>query len=211
MMDLLVDMSVRDAAVELGVSPQRVRALVQSGSLHSVKEGRDLRLSRRDVDRLAAFESVLGRPYSARKAWKSLLGGVLPDESLSVLVSRFAGRAERRLFAVHPSQVERLRDDHRVRLSGHAAADDLPVAQEDVLIEGYVSEDDLAQITDDYRLQPAERAASVILRVVPSEVSLPRDVPGYAIAFDLLDSPLPRVRGIGAEMLTAEGSRLDGR
>lgn len=89
-MDLIVDMPVRDAAVALGVSERRVQMLCDVGAIHAIRQGRDLRLSRRDVERAAANGFVGGRPYKATHPWRRLFDGDLPDEPNSVLLARFA-------------------------------------------------------------------------------------------------------------------------
>lgn len=199
-MDLLVDMSVREAAEALGLSVHRVRALAHAGAIHAIKQGRDLRLSRRDVERLAANGLVGGRPYNADNAWQRLMDRDLPDESIPVLLSRLSRRGRRHLFMAHPSLLERLASDDRLLLSGHAAADQLPM-DDDGVVEAYVAAEDLADIVNDYRLRAPEQAANVILRAVPPEVGLPRKAPDLVVAIDLIESPLPRVRGVGEDAL----------
>lgn len=199
-MDLVVDMSVREAAQALGLSVHRVRALAHGGAIHAIKKGRDLRLSRRDVERLLANGLVGGRPYNADHAWRRLIDGDLPDVSIPGLLARLSRRGDRRLFMAHPSLLESLASDSRLLLSGHAATDQLPM-DDDRIVEGYVAADQLDGIVTDYRLQPPGSAANVILRAVPSEVGVPRQVPDLVVAIDLMESPLPRVRGVGEDAL----------
>lgn len=197
--DLLIDMPVRDAADVLGVSERRVQMLVEAGAIHAVRQGRDLRLSRRDVERLSANGLVGGRPYNAANAWRRLVDGDLPDVPVSVLLARLARRGQRVLLVAHPSLLGRLAEDDRLLLSGHTAAERAPSGEE--VLEAYLSRNDVKDVIDEYGLRPPDRATNVILRVVPPEVELPDEVPSVLVALDLLESPLPRVRGVGEQML----------
>lgn len=199
-MDLLVDMPVREAAEALDVSVHRVRALAHAGAIHAIKQGRDLRLSRRDVDRLVANRLVGGRPYKAHNAWQRMIEGDLPHDSAPVLLARLSRRGQRRLYVAHPSLLDRLASDDRLLRSGHSAAD-VPLGDGRV-VEAYVASSDLDDVVAEYRLRDPEQAANVILRVVPPDVGLPNEMPPLVVALDLLESPLPRVRGVGEDMLT---------
>lgn len=198
-MDMLVNMSVRDAAEALDLGVHRIRALAHAGAIHAIKQGRDLRLSRRDVERIAANGLVGGRPYKAANAWQRLIDEDLPDESIPVLLARLSRRGKRHLYVAHPSLLQRLAADDRLLLSGHSAAD-VPLG-DDPVVEAYVASDDLDDVAAACRLRDPERSVNVILRAVPPEIDLPDEVPPIVVALDLMESPLPRVRGVGEEML----------
>lgn len=198
-MDLQVDMTVRDASKILDVTPQRVRALVATGALHAIKDGRDLRVSRRDLERLAAKGLVGGRPYTAANAWRRLIEDDLPDESVQAVVARLARRGERHLFLAHPSLLAALAADERLLLSGLAVVDGLPL--EEQIVDAYLGVGDLDDVVTQYRLRPAQQATNVILRAVPAVIDLPDEAPALAVALDLVESLLPRVRGVGEKML----------
>lgn len=198
-MDLLVDMPVREAAARLGVTPHRVRALIAAGDLHAVKDGREHRLSRLDVERLDG-RLVPGRRWSLGHAWARLTDPIPPNVPLHEMAARFAGRGVRHLLDGHPSMLERLAQDDRLLLSGHAVrGSDLGGPQ----VEGYVLQEELESVVEEYGLAPAQRAANVVLRAVADDVELPPRAPALLVAVDLLDSLLPRARALGAEMIEA--------
>src|SRR2546427_6113190 len=90
--------SVRDAARQLGVSPQRVRAMIQRGTLAATKIGRSWVL---DPDVTASFgrrTSESGRPLSAGTAWAvlALLSGCSPDWVHPAVQSRLRQRLRNR-------------------------------------------------------------------------------------------------------------------
>ncbi|MFT5223781.1 MAG: excisionase family DNA binding protein [Glaciecola sp.] len=198
-MDLVVDMSAQEASDVLNVSPRRVQMIAHNGLIHAVKHGRDLRFSRREVDRMAANGLSGGRPYSAVNAWRRVGNGDLPAADAQVMLSRLSRRAQRHMYAAHPSLLERLASDDRLLLSGHSAAD-VPLGDE-AIVEAYVAADDLDDLVAEYRLREPDRSVNVFLRAVPPEVNLPDEVPRLFIALDLLESPLPRVRGVGESLL----------
>jgi excisionase family DNA binding protein len=63
-------MDVREAAQHLGVSPHRVRQLIEQGDLKAQRVGRFWVLDRADVRRRAVLDVPDGRPYAARQVWR---------------------------------------------------------------------------------------------------------------------------------------------
>lgn len=70
------EMSVREAAQHLGVSPHRVRQLIDQGDLPARRVGRFWVLDEVAVRHRAEVDVVDGRPYAARQVWRL---GVLAD------------------------------------------------------------------------------------------------------------------------------------
>ena len=63
-------MDVRTAAQELGVSPHRVRQLIDQGALAAQRVGRFWLLDPATVRRRAEVDVSDGRPYAARQVWR---------------------------------------------------------------------------------------------------------------------------------------------
>jgi excisionase family DNA binding protein len=214
-------LSVSDAARLLGVSEQRVRAMLAEEVLGGAKVGRQWLLDRDEVERLAHQGRASGRPFARRTAWALLLAlqGRRPKwvepwvwsrvrrtepRRVRELLPRLRRRAEIRKYRAHPGVIEALSQSPRIVVSGARAAGkhglDLASPEE---FEGYVREKDLAAVVRRWRLKPDERA-NVVLRIVgepwpfePGE----RIAPQAVVAVDLLESSDPRSRREGEELL----------
>lgn len=180
--------SVSEAARSLGLSEQRVRAMLADGRIEGSKLGdvwlvdlphqRDPRLRPRR------------RPMSAGQAWRSLallsgleldaapsvkghlrarLRRVLADESFDdvaragVLRAWFRERAAGERYFVPEVPLAQLRRDSRVLPSG-ASHPDSPV-RDASLFEAYVAAEQLAAVVGDHSMV-ADAAGNVLLRVV---------------------------------------------
>jgi excisionase family DNA binding protein len=191
---------VREAADMLGVSTQRVRALIGSGLLPAVKVG-----SQWDIDsRAVGRPRRVGRPMSARiaLAFAHIADGEIPrtvgpqelyrlrrkvadlrvDPTPALRVASWlARRCERiELWAAHPRAVvadERLRGSGVCdRRSGFAVAE---------FAEGYLSASALRDFQLDHRLlTPRGRAANVILHATPAALDV---VPLMFVIADLAE------------------------
>ena len=213
--------SVAQAALALGVSPRRVRALIGSQRLPAVRLGRRNWALDRKVLR-SHGRGRGGRPVSADNAWALL---ALLSGSGSPWVDAFSrSRLRRRVLnsawiesalrfsepraAIHewrvlPSDLPKLQEYGIVR-SGLAA----PIRGLDILsraneLDGYVSAKVLAQI--EKKLRPVKSAdnPNVILRV-PSQpwiLSQGRVAPPAVAAADLLAHPDRRVARAGRKLL----------
>lgn len=180
-----MEVSVRQAAERLSISPQRVRELAAKGRIPARKLGRDWALTLDGLGRHDLGQGGRGRPLSARSCWAilDLVDGKKPvglsrsellrartrAESLADSApGALSARAEVHRLMVHRGLTQRLANDRRIVLSGVSAA----AAHRARLtalgaLEGYVRADDLAALIDEYALaQPSARVgANVLLRV----------------------------------------------
>ncbi len=213
-------MSVDEAALALGVSARRVRALIASKRVPAVRVGRNWALDRSSL--WSHGRRRAGRPISADNAWALL---ALLSGSRAPWVDIFSrSRLKRRLLdlqwldhalqwsepraAVHswrvlPSDLPKLHDYRLVR-SGLAAQipglDIVPMGDE---VDGYVSSRALTQI--EKRFQPSKSTdnPNVVLRV-PSQpwvLSQGTAAPPAVVAADLLAHPDSRVARAGRTLL----------
>jgi len=219
--------SVGEAAVMLGVHPQRVHQRIRDGSLPAEKVGHQWALEKDDLRRIMHHTGP-GRPLSSKSAWdllavaadgqaaaelspsarsraRSRLRNLLEhasfaelDDAAAQLAHTLRNRAVRALFVASPRDLPDVRNDYRVHLSGVS----LPESNMSVgaVAEGYVSSDDLDALVDDYLLSPAPRSrANVILHVVRSGT----ENPAIAALDDMARSPL----ALAADLSEHDGVR----
>ncbi|MEX1163820.1 MAG: helix-turn-helix domain-containing protein [Nitriliruptor sp.] len=204
------------AAARLGVPVIKLRALIRSGELYAQRRADRWFVPVAEVRRLEGLPRPNGRPYSAQAAWPllALLSGERPSglsaprlsqlrrhlrESDPVeLAGRLRHRARRQLVFVHPSQLELLAGDPRVVPSGWGVAEQAGVpllAADDVPMELYIAQRDLAAVREQYLIADADEAANAVLRVVGDRIAVPQ-VDGVAaapvVALDLLEAGDPR-------------------
>ena len=219
-----MEVSVRDAAQRLSVSPQRVRALAATGRIPARKLGRDWAIGIDQVGLQDFGRRGRGRPLSARSCWAilDLLAGKQPQglsrserlrararlESLAHSApGDLSARAEVGRYVVHRGLIERVASDPRIVLGGISAAlhyrADLVALDE---VEGYVRADDLGSLVGDYALMPpsADARANVLLRVSvprwPFEESV-RIASRGVVAVDLIDAGDERSVRAGRRLL----------
>lgn len=213
-------MSVNQAAQALGVSPRRVRALIESDRVPAVRLGRSWALDRSLLRSRRGRRA--GRPVSADNAWAllALLSG--SEAPWADVFSR--SRLKRRLLnrgwvekalesseprsAIHswrilPSDLPKLKDYGLVRSGLAAQIRGLDIVSMDDGLDGYVSSRALAQI--EKQLQPVKSPGSpnVVLRV-PSQpwvLSQGPVAPPAVVAADLLAYPDSRVARAGRKLL----------
>ena len=208
-------LSVADAAGLLGVSPQRVRAMIHSGHLDAAKIGDSWLVSAQAVSRLRRRPAPSGRPFAPHNAWALLLlasGEPLPPSKSSpppspwmrwYLANRAAGavwpdlaprlrsRASIHRLRAHPSDLARLASEPQVVRTGVSAAEDhaFDVAAPGIL-EAYLPASRLPALRKKYLLEPSD-SPNVLLHVVESGWPFAKDrrvAPPLIAALDLLDS-----------------------
>lgn len=215
-------LSVAQAAAALGVSPQRVRALIASGGLPACRIGGRWLVEGQLVERRARGERLPARPFSSRNAWALLAiaagakpSGVDPaaasrlrhrlsERGLAGLAPLLVRRAGRVALRVHPGERGRLLDDPALVRSGAAAAADLRLG----LIapdaaEGYVAARDLDGLMARHALRPSAEP-NVVLHVVDGPWPFSpgtRVAPFPVAAVDLLEDEDARAQAAGRAAL----------
>jgi len=215
-------LAVAEAAAALGVSPQRVRALIGSGSLRARRVGGRWLVDGDAVERRRLGERLQSRLLSSRNAWAlfAIAGGGRPSgidpaaasrlrsrlaaRGLADLAPLLARRARRIVLRVHTGELSRLLDDPALVRSGAAAAAELRLG----LIapdaaEGYVAAADLDGLCTRHALRPSVEP-NVVLRVVDGPWPFPpgaRVAPLAVVAVDLLEDDDPRAQAAGRAAL----------
>ncbi|MDQ0727879.1 helix-turn-helix domain-containing protein [Microbacterium sp. W4I20] len=223
----MVKLSVPQTAEQLGVSQQRVRAMIAAGQIDAERvagrwfvEAASLSMGRRRP----------GQPYSSRIAWALI--GVAEGEQPSLLSQseRSRVRSRWRKLIEDPHAVASLptllsRRGRRMRLS---APEPLGLLDDPRFVrsgrsdtrsgvavrgyaEGYLSERDLSAFEVEHFLVPAEGLENVLLRVVPERVSAPMvnsTAPWLAVTADLADAGA-RERQQAQALWDGQISRMD--
>jgi excisionase family DNA binding protein len=180
-MDVGSLLSVSEAAAELGVNHQRVRAFIADGRLPAMKLGTDWRVSVADLSRLSQVERRPGRPLSPGEAWQLLEhaeeDGQVRVKRGRVLVDAFQiVHLVRRRAEVHRLHVlDRLADDVSSYLvaGGESAARHHGFAPHSTKLpcDGYVRQSMLGALMQRYALAPAiGEDINVWLRAVDDDV-----------------------------------------
>ncbi len=213
-----------DAARLLGLSLQRVRALVAEGELPARKLAGRWFVDRSAVERRLREPKLAGRPYSPRQAWglialaegespswldapnRSRLRRQLRESRLDDLVPSLARRARRLERRAHPSDVPRIEGEDDLIRSGVSAASEhrLEIVAPGVL-EAYVPAQRLAQLQRRYHLQPSADP-NVILHVIDGPWPFAHDqrvAPRLAAILDLMDDNDERSRRAAQRALEA--------
>ena len=217
-------MTVGEAADLLGVSPRRVRALIEAGELAGERVAGRVVLSQAAVD---GYRRRSGRkPLRSENAWGllALVAGAKTAGEVDrrrlwrlrrqlaelekvgadwwVWLSLLRRRGDVRLFRAHRSVLERLAADPRLTRTGVSAARDYGF---DVVgsgeVDAYVHARDLDAMAEEYVLDVATAGPNVTLRVVPDDVD-PAGGRGEralrpAVILDLIDSDDERTRRAG--------------
>lgn len=212
-------LAVRDAAAQLGVSTQRVRALVANGDLDAYRVGSTLLLSADSVARRISDSPSGGRPWSPVMAW-AVLGWLDHDAAaLSALDSRDRWRLRKRLAAAdgldaiasrlarravvgryfgHSSIPARIRREGVPSAVSAASAYDLDLVDDGSVADVYLPERAAVVLQRQYRLTPASgEHANVIVRAVSDQAWTLEGraaAPRAAVALDLLESGDSRSR-----------------
>jgi hypothetical protein len=201
-------MPAADAARSLGLSIQRVRALVVRGELPGRKLAGRWFVDRSGVERRLRQPKLSGRPHSPAHAWglialaegdipnwldssnRSRLRRRLREHDLEDILPSLARRGRRLELRAHASDLARIEAEPDVVRSGVSAASehDLEIVAPGVL-EAYVPARRLLQLQRRYRLKPSVDA-NVILHVVDGPWPFAPDqrvAPRLAAVLDLLE------------------------
>lgn len=212
-----------DAARSLGLSLQRVRALVAEGRLPGRKVAGRWFVDRAAVERRLRDRRLSGRPYSAPHAWgvialaegedpnwldassRSRLRRVLRERDIRDIVPSLVRRGRRLEMRAHESDLARIEADPDVVRSGVSAASDhrLAVLAPGIL-EAYIPARRWSEVERRYRLKPSANA-NVILHVVDGPWPFAADqrvAPRLAAVLDLLDHDDERSRRAALRALT---------
>lgn len=218
-------LSVAEAAERLGVSPSRVRQRIDDGSLAAEKIGSQWAIRPQALEDAAPRES---RPMSRRMAWAliALLAGSEPDVSpaervrlrkradqlrssrdpATLLRSWASSRAERRRFNIAPPDLDELRADGRLHLSGLSAPQSGVVAGG--VVEGYVAASEVDKLIHEFFLvQPDDHRGNVILHVIDDDDAYAPDFVNLSwpvVAVDLAEHSGSRERQRVAELVREE-------
>lgn len=213
-----------EAARLLGLSLQRVRALIAEGDLPGRKLAGRWFVDRSAVERRGRDRKLYGRPYSPANAWglialaegeaamwldssnRSRLRRLLRENELQDVLPSLVRRGRRLELRAHPSDLPRIEAEPDLVRTGVSAASEhgLEVIAPGVL-EAYIPARRLSQLGRRYRWKPSADA-NVILHVVdgrwpfaPSQ----RIAPRLAAVLDLLDHDDDRSRRAAQRALKA--------
>ncbi len=194
---------VKQAAVQLGVSRQRVQQLISSGQLPAVKVGPSWQVSYFDIARLQTRHRRRGRPYPPRRAWELLLNathtghvevrrGAAPRDPfwLADLTCR---RAQPRLLAALPVALPRIAS--QLAAAGETAATSHGFTPgSSTRLDGYATATTAEQLIRRYALNPAYGPdVNLVLRVVADDVwpfpTHTMTVPELVAAVDMIEIP----------------------
>ena len=220
-----MEVSIREAARRLQLSPRRLRALALAGRIPARRIDERQWVVDVDVAQLAAYaRHAPGRPLSARSCWALLAvaDGHEPAAGLSaserarareraraladVPVGWLSGRASIHRFAAHRGVLDHLAEDERLVLGGGSAAQhhgaDLIALER---VEAYVREADLEPLVAGYALRPALAGAANVLLRVPGRAwpfgSASRIAPAPTVGVDLVDAADERSVRAGRALL----------
>ena len=219
-------MSTIEASHVLGVSESRVRQLARAHELGAQRVQGVWFLRVEEVERRLELAPDRGRRLTPARAWGVLcLAGGLPapwldraaryrlrmllkQRGLQELRPRLTERGSPRRFRCHPSMLQELKADPALMLTGATAATELRLGllAHDV-VEGYLVEDQAADVIGRYHLQPSDEP-NAILRIVPRFAPawpFAHEAPLPAVALDLLDDADPRTREVGQSLLAGLG------
>jgi hypothetical protein len=217
---------VSDAAHHLGVSEQRVRAMISAGLVEAEKAAGVWWIPAASLARLASSPRQGGRPLSAASAWALLLlassepaewaspkvrwrvAGALKEHGLVGAFGKLSRRAKRRAYEAHGAELRRLAASDDLMLGGVSAAGVHQLGlQGGDEAEAYVAASMAEKIAKRHGLA-AGSEPNVVLRAVPDDVwTLVRRpvAPIAAVLADLAEHPDARARRVAQE----QARRLD--
>lgn len=205
-------MSLEDAGLMLGISPERVRQLVVAGDLPGVRFGNAWAVPRARLLARSNQKNRRGRPLGVRRAWESIIANAVDLDDLG----RFRNRGVVNRYEASRADVEQLYRQEGVIVSGVSAAIGYGELLSDAAQEAalYVRSSVQDQLGGQVVLVQ-DPLGSLVVRVVAdaawelaSQASKSFDdgrlyAHRAAVALDLMDSPEPR-HWIAAQNLIAE-------
>jgi excisionase family DNA binding protein len=217
-------LTVAQAARRLGVSASMVRQLIATGELPAERfGGRTWMVSGDAVERRADQAPQGGRRLSTANAWAILymlagepvewidqptrwrLRRYLASHLPSADRARFANRGRPSAYRAHPSLLAAVRSDPDLMLTGTTAASErrLGLVGGTGEVDAYVSGARLEDLVRRHHLRPSGDPNAILRVVPPFTLAWPpgRLAPASAIALDLLDSPEPRAKQVGEDVL----------
>lgn len=217
---------VADAARILGLSVQRVRALLADDALPGRKVAGRWLVDRAAVDRRIREPKLAGRPFSPAKAWglialaegddpkgldasnRSRLRRHLREQDLRDVLPALVRRGRRIGLRAHASDLARIEAEPDVVRSGVSAALDhgLEIVAPGVL-EAYIPARSWSPLERRYHLEPSADP-NLILHVINGPwpfANNQRVAPKLAAALDLLDHDDERSRRAGHRALRDYG------
>lgn len=220
--------SAADAARMLGVSQQRVRALLLEGDLAGQKIAGRWFVDRSAVERRLRDAKIPGRPYSAAHAWglialaeggradwigapdRSRLRARLRSHDVESLAPSLRRRARSIGYRAHASDLPRIEAEAEVVRSGVSAASEhqLEIVAPGIL-DAYVPARRLPDLERRYHLRRS-RDPNVILRAVEAPWPFSSDqrvAPRLAAVLDLLEGDDPRTRAAARRVLKSTRPR----
>jgi hypothetical protein len=206
-------LSVDEFARKKGIAKQRAYALVREGAVRSERVGNAIVID----ESALAWEPLASRPLSPRLAWAvvdALAGqrfeGLSPSEASRVrryinnlreskdpdeiLRAYLARRAPQHDFRAAQEDLEDLRKDRRLKLSGISAIESRMSAPHEV--EAYVDPNQIGEVVKEYLLIPVAGQGNVRLRERQiASIDLP------LVIADLIDWGRPREKRQAIELL----------
>lgn len=211
---------VSDAARRLGVSGQRVRAMISAGVIEAEKAAGAWWIPAASLARLEASQRRGGRPLSPASAWALLLrasgesvewaspkvrwrvAGALKEHGLHGAFGKLGGRAVRHAYEAHDAELRRLGESGDLMLGGVSAASAHQLGlQGGDEVEAYVAASVVEKIAKRHGLIVGGEP-NVLLRAVPDDIwpHVHRSVaPVAAVLADLAEHPDVRARRVARE------------
>jgi hypothetical protein len=218
---------VSDAALRLGVSEQRVRAMISAGSIEAEKVAGVWLIPATSLARLAVSHRQGGRPLSAASAWallllasgeavewasprvRSRMAAALDDHGLSGAFGKLGSRAARHVYEAHVAELPRLTGSVDLMLGGVSAAGVHKLGlQGGDESEAYVAASAIEGVARRHGLV-AGGEPNVVLRAVPDDIWAVvhrRVAPIAAVLADLVEHLDARARRVAYD----RAGRLDG-
>lgn len=224
---------VSDAAGRLGISEQRVRAMISAGAIEAEKAAGAWWIPVASLARLTTSPRQGGRPLSPASAWALLLlasgepadwasskvrwrmAGTLKEHGLAGTFGKLGRRAERHAHQAHSAELRRLAESDDLMLGGVSATGVYRLGlQGGHDVEAYVAASAVEKIAKRHGLV-TDGEPNVVLRAVPDDVwALVRRpvAPIAAVLADLAEHSDARARRVAQERAGGlDRDRADGR